>query len=127
MWHIKVLQCICVFSLLYRLCYDGPFRMKSCAQTLLSTLSFHEKDAIAGISISFVRARMRHVEASGTQHLSPLAIAPFISALLCNRMARALLHPLPTEQGLLAECLPQPYIAVCAHRFKLASIRFPQS
>ena len=34
--------CIRHFSLLYRLCYDGPFRMKSCPETFISTLSFYE-------------------------------------------------------------------------------------
>ena len=39
-------------------------------------------------------------------------------------MARALLHPLLTEQGLLAERLSQPYSAVCAHHPNLAGILF---
>ena len=43
------------------------------------------------------------------------AFAPFSGALLFNRMARALLHPLPTEQELLAEYLPQLCNAVCAY------------
>ena len=71
--------------------------------------------------------RKRHVAASGTQHSNLSASAPFICALLCNRTVCALLNPLPTEQGLFPERLPQPYNAVCAHRPKLASIRFPQS
>ena len=101
--------------------------MKSCPKTFISTLSLYEKGAFVGISISFVRARKRHVAAAGIQHCSLSAFAAFIGELLCNSTARALLHPLPTEQGLLAERLPQPYNAVCAHRPKLAGIRFPQS
>ena len=61
------------------------------------------------------------------QHSSPLAFALFIVALLCNLMACALLNPLPTEQGVLAECVPQPFSVICAHRPKLASIHFLQS
>ena len=71
--------------------------------------------------------RKRHVEAADRQHSSLSAFAPFSGALLCNRTARALLHPLPTEQRLPAERLPRPYNAVRADRPKLASIRFPQS
>ena len=80
--------------------------MKSCPKTFLSTLSFCEKDAVVGISVIFVRARKRRVGAAGTQHLSLSAFAPFNGALLCNRTARTLLHPLPTEQGLLVKRLP---------------------
>ena len=98
--------------------------MKLCPKTIRSPLSFYEKDAVACISVLFVRARKRHVAASGTQHSSLSAFAPFIGALLCNRAARALLRPLPTEQGLLAERLPQSYNAVCAYRPNLAGIRF---
>ena len=36
--------------------------------------------------------------ASGTQHSSLSAFAPFIGALPCNRTVRALLHLLPTER-----------------------------
>ena len=30
-----ITSCICNFSRLYRLCYDGPFTMKSCPKTLI--------------------------------------------------------------------------------------------
>ena len=79
-----VLQlCICDFSLLYRLCYHGPLRMKSCPKTFRSTLSFYEKDAVAGISLVFVRALNRHVAAAGavTKHTSLSILAPFSCAL----------------------------------------------
>ena len=36
-------------TLLYRLCYDGPFSMKSCPKSFLYMLSFYEKDEVAGI------------------------------------------------------------------------------
>ena len=49
---------------------------------------------------------------------------PFSGALFCNRTTRALLHPLPTEQRLLAERLRQSYNAVCAYCPNLAGIRF---
>ena len=51
---------------------------------------------------------------AGTQHSSLSASAPYSGALLCNRTARALLHPLLTEQWLLTERLPQTFSAVCA-------------
>ena len=60
-------------------------------------LLFYEKDAIVGISVLFVRARKRHVAAAGTQHSRLSAFASFGDALLCNRTARALLHPLLTK------------------------------
>ena len=75
-------------------------------------LSFYEKDAVVGISVLFVRARKRHVAVAGTQHSSLSAFAPFSGALLCNHTASTLLHPLPTEQGLLSECLHEAYNAV---------------
>ena len=62
--------------------------------------------------------------AAGIQHSSLSTSAPFSGALLCYRTARALLHPLPADQGLLAERLPQPYTAVCTYCPKLAGIRF---
>ena len=90
-----------------------------------------KKDPVTGyISVLFVRARKRHVAAFGMQQSNLSAFAPFIGVLLCNRTARALLHPLPnrdSEQGLLAERLSQPYNAARAHRPKLTGIRFPQS
>ena len=61
--------------------------------------------------------------AAGIQHCSLSAFAAFIGELLCNSTARALRHPLPTEQGLLAERLPQPYNVVCAYHPNLAGIR----
>ena len=83
---------------------------------MLSTFLFYEKDAVVGISVLFVRARKRHVTAAGTLHLGLSAFAPFSGALFFfNRMARELLHPLPTEQELLEEHLPQPCNAVCAY------------
>ena len=85
------------------------------------------KNTVVGISVLFVCARKRHVAAAGTQHLSVSALASFSGALLCNCIARALLHPLSTEHGLLAKRLPQPYNAVCAYHPNLAGIRFPKS
>ena len=79
-----VLQlCICDFSLLHRLCYHGPLRLKSCPKTFRSTLSFYEKDAVAGISLVFVRALNRHVAAADavTKHTSLSPLAPFSCAL----------------------------------------------
>ena len=76
------------------------------------------------ISVLFLRALKRHVAAADTQHLSLSAFTPFSGALLCNRTARALLHPLPTEQGLLAERLPRPSNAAYACHPNFAGIRF---
>ena len=76
------------------------------------------------ISVLFLRSRKRHVAAAGTQHWSLSAFTPFGGALLCNRTGRALLPPLPTDQGLLAERRPQPHSAVCAHRPNLAGTHF---
>ena len=57
--------------------------------------------------------------------LEPFSICTFFSgALLCNHMAYAQLHPLPTEQGLIAERLLQPYNVVCAYHPSPAGIRF---
>ena len=52
--------------------------------------------------------------AAGTLHSGLSAFASFSGALFFNRIARALPHPLPTEQELLAEYIPQPCNAVCA-------------
>ena len=52
--------------------------------------------------------------AAGTQYSHLSTFASF-GALLCKRTARTLLNPLPTEQGLLAERLPQPDNAGCAY------------
>ena len=85
---------------------------------------FMERHSCRYFSVLFPRARKRHVEAADRQHSSLSAFAPFSGALLCNRTARALLHPLPTEQGLLAERLPQPCNAACTCHLNLAGIRF---
>ena len=54
--------------------------------------------------------------------LGHFGILIFSGGLLCN--STALLHPLPTEQGLIAERLPQPRSAVCAETRRHS---FPQS
>ena len=96
-------------------------------------LPFYEKDALyRKISVLFAHARKRHLTAADTEHWSISAFAPFSGPLLCNRMACALLPPLPTKQGLLAERFPQPYKAVNAGEVVTVLLQprrhsFPQS
>ena len=112
------------FSLLYQLYYHGSFGIKSCPKTFLSTPLFYENNAVAGIFpfYFFVHGsgmwqRLVH-RTRAFKHLHLLVVHCFV----CNRTARALLHPLPTEQGLLTERLPQPYSVVCAYYPNLAGI-----
>ena len=88
--------------------------MKSCPKTFLSTLSFYEKDAVAGISVVFVRALNLHVAAADavTKHMSLSTLAPFSCALFkfffCNHTARALLRPLPPSRDCSWNASPGP-------------------
>ena len=71
-------------------------------QNFPSTLSFYENDAVEGISPFYFflhgsgvwQRLVRSTQGFRHFHLS--------GALFCNRAANALLHPLPTEQELLA-------------------------
>ena len=76
--HIKALQlCIRDFSLLYGLCYDGPFRMKSCPKTVFSMLSFYEKDAVAGISPFYFFVHGSGMSQRLVHRLGPFGICTF--------------------------------------------------
>ena len=103
----------------------APSERNRAPKTFLSTS--HSMKKYSRRYLRFVCARKRHVVAAGTQHLSVSALASLSGAPLCNRTARVLLHPLPTEHGLLVKRLPQPYNAACAYHYNLAGIRFPKS
>ena len=111
-------------------CIVWTLKNETLPQNFPSTLSFNENDAGSGISLFYFSLRERHLAAAGTQHSSIPAFAAFEGALLCNRMARALPHPLSTEQGLLAERLPQPYNVMQYSALLLPQTRwhsFPQN
>ena len=59
---------------------------------------FMKRYSCGCISVLFLRALKRHVSAADTQHLSLSTFAPFSGAMLCNRTARALLHPCPPNR-----------------------------